>query len=108
MTSARKPGRPRLGVERLEARDVPTTASLLGSTLTVDGTDRGEYISVRLDGWQVRVSDAAIRDGHTYVSAIDAGRVHQVVIHGLGGDDTVNVSTIKVPTMVWGGAGNDR
>ena len=42
MTSARKPARARLGVERLEARDVPTTASLLGNTLIVDGTDRGE------------------------------------------------------------------
>jgi Ca2+-binding RTX toxin-like protein len=108
MTSARKPRRPQLGVERLEGRDVPTTASLLGSTLTVDGTDKGEYISVRLDGWQVRVSDAAIRDGRTYVSAIDASRVHQVVVHGLGGDDTINLSGIKVPTMIWGGAGSDR
>jgi hypothetical protein len=108
MSSARKPGRPALGVERLEARDVPTTASLLGSTLTVDGTDRGEYINVQLVGWQVRVSDAAIRDGRTYVSAIDASRVRQIVVRAQGGDDTVNVSTIKVPTMVWGGTGNDR
>jgi Ca2+-binding RTX toxin-like protein len=108
MTSTSKPGRPRLGVERLEARDVPTTASLLGSTLVVDGTDRADYISVQLTGWQVTVSGAAIRDGRTYVSAIDASRVHQVVVHGYGGDDTINVSSIKVPTMVWGGAGNDR
>jgi hypothetical protein len=108
MSNARKPGRPRLGVERLEARDVPTSAALLGSALVVDGTDRGEYISVQLDGWQVRVSDAAIRDGRTYVSAIDASRVKQVIVHGAGGDDTINVGTIKVPTMVWGGTGSDR
>jgi hypothetical protein len=108
MSNTRKPRRPALGVERLEGRDVPTTASLLGNTLVVDGTNNGEYISVRLTGWQVTVSDAAIRDGRTYVSAIDAGRVHQVVVHASGGDDTVNVSTIKVPTMIWGGTGNDR
>jgi hypothetical protein len=56
----------------------------------------------------VQVSGAAIRDGRTYVSAIDARRVQQVVVHGFGGDDTINVSTIKVPTMIWGGTGNDR
>src|SRR5947209_710434 len=108
MSNTRKPGRPALRVEMLERRDVPTAASLLGSTLVVDGTDKGEYISVQIVGWQVRVSDAAIRDGNTYVSAIDAGRVRQVVVHANGGDDTVNVTTIKVPCMIWGGAGNDR
>lgn len=108
MSNDRKPTGPRLGMERLEARDVPTTASLLGSTLVVDGTGRGEYISVRLDGWQMRVSDAAIRDGRTYVSAIDSRRVHQVVVRGHGGDDTINVANLQVPTMIWGGEGSDR
>ena len=108
MSKARKPSRSSLSVEALESREVPTTASLYGSTLTVDGTDRGESITVRLDGWQVKVGDAAILDGRTYVSAVDAGRVRRIVIHGYGGDDTINVSTIKVPTMIWGGTGNDR
>lgn len=108
MNSARKPARPRLGVEPLEARDVPTTASLLGSTLVVDGTSRGEYITVRLDGWQMRVSDTAIRDGRTYISAIDARRIRQVVVRGHGGDDTINLANLQVPTMIWGGTGSDR
>jgi hypothetical protein len=108
MSQARKPTRPALSVERLEARDVPTTASIYGGTLTVDGTDASESITVRLDGWQMKVDGAAIRDGKTYVSAIDASRVHQVVIHGYGGDDTINFATLKVPAMVWGGTGNDR
>jgi hypothetical protein len=108
MSNDRKPAGPRLGVEQLEARDVPATASMLGSSLVVDGTDRGEYISVRLDGWQVKVSDTAIRDGRIYVSAVDAGRVRQVVVRGHGGDDTINVTGIKAPTMIWGGTGGDR
>jgi Ca2+-binding RTX toxin-like protein len=31
-----------------------------------------------------------------------------VVVHANGGDDTVNVATLKIPTMIWGGTGNDR
>jgi hypothetical protein len=108
MSNSRKPGRPALNVQQLEQRDVPTTASLLGNTLVVDGSVNNPYLTVQLTGWQVTVSDAAILDGRTYVSAIDAGRVHQVVVHGSAGDDTIDVHTIKVPTMIWGGAGNDR
>src|SRR5436305_10955099 len=108
MSKARKPHGTRLSVEALEGRDVPTTASIVGSTLTVNGTDAGEAITVKLEGWLVRVSDAAILDGRTYVSTIDASRVRQVVIHGFGGDDTINVSALKVPTMIWGGTGDDR
>ncbi|HEX3148155.1 MAG TPA: calcium-binding protein [Gemmataceae bacterium] len=108
MSKSRKPRGTHLNVEALEGRDVPTTASIVGSTLTINGTDAGESITVKLEGWLVRVSDAAILDGGTYVSTIDASRVHQITIHGYGGDDTINVSTIKVPTMIWGGTGNDR
>ena len=108
MRQVRKPSRPALSVEALEGRDVPTTASIYGSTLTVDGTDRAEAITVRLDGWQMKVDGAAIRDGRTYVSAIDARRVQRVVIRGEGGDDTINFAGLRVPAMVWGGTGNDR
>jgi hypothetical protein len=108
MSNSRKSTRPALSVEQLERRDVPTTASLLGSTLVVDGSAKNPYLTVQLTGWQVTVSDAAILDGQTYVSAVDASRVRQVVVHGSSADDTIDVHTIKVPTMIWGGAGNDR
>jgi RTX calcium-binding nonapeptide repeat (4 copies) len=108
MSKARKPHGTHLSIEALEGREVPSSASLLGGVLTVNGTEAGEAIAVKLEGWQVRVSEAAILDGPIYVSSVDASRVRQVVIHGFGGDDTINVSTIKVSTMIWGGTGNDR
>jgi hypothetical protein len=108
MSKPRKPTRPALSIERLEARDVPATANLYGSTLIVDGNDRPESLTVRFDGSRVTVDDTTIRDGRSTASSIDASRVRQVVIHARGGDDTINVATLKVPVMVWAGTGNDR
>ena len=98
----------RLSVEPLEGREVPATAVIYGSNLIVDGTDRSESLTVRLDGNRVTVDSTSIRDGRSYASYVDASRVRQVVIHARGGDDTVNFATLKVPVMVWGGNGNDR
>jgi hemolysin type calcium-binding protein len=106
MSKPRKPCR--LSVEPLEGREVPATAVIYGSNLIVDGTDRSESITVRLDGNRVTVDSTSIRDGRSYTSGIDAPRVRQVVIHARGGDDTINFATLKVPVMVWGGNGNDR
>src|SRR5262245_29811871 len=108
MSKPRKPTRPALSVERLEAREVPAMAVLYGSTLIVDGTDRSESLTVRFDGSHITVDDTTIRDGRTSASYLDASRVHQVVIHARGGDDTINFSTLKIPAMVWAGSGNDR
>ena len=103
-----KPGKPSLSLEPLEGREVPATAVLYGSSLIVDGNDRSESLTVRLDGNRVTVDSTSIRDGRGYASFIDAGRIRQVVIHARGGDDTVNFATLQVPVMVWGGTGHDR
>ncbi len=107
----RKPGkasRTLLSVEALEGRDVPTTASLYGSTLTIDGTNRDDWLIVRQQGSQISVDGVRIRDGWQQATSISALRVRQVVIHAYAGNDTVNFATLKLPAMVWGGAGNDR
>src|SRR3954470_11798919 len=62
MSKTRKPPGTHLSVEALEGREGPSTASLSGGVLTINGTDAGEAITVKLEGWQVRVSDAAILD----------------------------------------------
>jgi Ca2+-binding RTX toxin-like protein len=108
MSSARKPRRPRLSVEALEGREVPATVTLYGSNLVIEGTYRGDSITVRQDGSRITVDGTSIRDGWRTVSYLDAARVRQVVVHAQGGDDTVNLSTLKVDSMVWGGTGNDR
>jgi Ca2+-binding RTX toxin-like protein len=108
MSNLRKSRRPFLSVEPLEARDVPATATLYGASLVIDGTDRGESITVRQDGTRITVDGTSVRDGWRRVSFVETDRVRQVVIHARGGDDTVNLSTLKVDAMVWGGAGSDR
>ncbi|MBO0700213.1 MAG: hypothetical protein J2P46_17570 [Zavarzinella sp.] len=108
MSSARKSRQLRLSVEALEGREVPSTATLYGSSLVIDGTDRGDSITVRQDGSRITVDGTPIRDGWHTVSYLDASRVRQVVIHANGGDDTVNLTTLNVDSMVWGGTGNDR
>jgi len=105
MSNLRKP---RLSVEPLEGREVPATATLYGSNLVIDGTERGESITVRQDTSRITVDGVSIRDGWRTVSYLDSTRVRQVVVHARGGDDTVNLSTLKVDSMVWGGTGSDR
>jgi Ca2+-binding RTX toxin-like protein len=108
MGNVPKSRRTHLSVEPLEAREVPATATLYGSNLVIDGTDRGESIAVREDGSRITIDGTSIRDGWHTVSYLDASRVRQVVVHARGGDDTVNLSTLKVDSMVWGGSGSDR
>ncbi len=108
MRNFAKPGRPGLTVERLELRDVPTTASLYGSSLIIDGTEQADSITVRQDGNWLRIDGTNIRNGWRTDSGVDARSVRQVVIRGKGGDDTVNIVSLKINTMVWGGTGNDR
>ena len=88
MSKTRKPHQLGLSIESLEARDVPTSAVIHGGNLVIDGT--------------------TVRDGRSFASSIDPSRVRQVVVHARGGDDSVNLAAVKVPTMIWGGLGNDR
>lgn len=104
-----KAGKPHLAVEPLEARDVPAvTATLSGTSLVVEGTNGNDSIVVRQDGSRVTVDGLNIRDRWTDVSGVDVSRVRQVVVRAQGGNDTVNLTTLQVPTLVWGGSGNDR
>lgn len=103
-----KTRRPVLSVNALEGREVPAVVSLLGSNLIIDGTDRGESILVRQEGKTITVDGESIRYGTSTLRSVDASRVKQVVVRGKGGDDTINVASLRVPTMVFGGTGDDR
>jgi Ca2+-binding RTX toxin-like protein len=108
MSNTPKPRRPVLSVQALEGRDVPATAGLYGSSLIIDGTSGHDSILVRQDGSQIVVDGTSIRDGWRTASSVEATRVRQVVVRAHSGDDTINLSTLRVNSMVWGGAGNDR
>jgi RTX calcium-binding nonapeptide repeat (4 copies) len=108
MSKAGNARRTVLAVARLEDRDVPATATLYGSNLIIDGTSRDDSIVIRQDGSVISVDGTSIRDGYRSNSSVDAGRVAHVVVHARGGGDTINLSTLKVSAMVWGGNGSDR
>jgi hypothetical protein len=99
MSKAANPRRRLLHVERLELRDVPATATLRGTILTVDGTSSSETIVVRQNGTLISV------DG---TSSQNVERVSRVVVRAGAGNDTVNVATLKIPVTIWGGKGDDR
>lgn len=104
-----KAGKPtRLNVESLEGREVPATAALYGTTLIVDGTNQSEFLIVRQDAARISVDGTPIRTRFSTVSSLTNPQVSQVIVRAQSGDDTINIATLKVNTMVWGGTGNDR
>lgn len=108
MHKAGKPRRPVLAIEPLEGREVPTAASLSGTTLIIDGTSADDSIVVRQANGKISVDGAPIRERWQQSTSVDATRIRQVVIRAQGGNDTINFATLKVPAMVWGGTGDDR
>ena len=99
MSKAAKPRRPLLHVECLELRDVPATATLQGSLLTINGTTDSETIVVRQNGSQISVDGTSVQN---------VERVSRVVIRAGAGHDTINVASLRIPAMVFAGNGNDR
>jgi uncharacterized protein YkwD len=87
----------RLGLERLERRDCPATASLVDGVLTFVGTAGNDDLTVNEFAgrvWAGRQSFAA-------------AAVREVVVCGLGGDDVIRNDTSKRATL-YGGFGDDR
>src|SRR5207248_9856243 len=105
---AGKPRRSLLSAECLEGREVPSTATLSGSTLIIEGTNADDSISVRQANGQISVDGTPIHDRWLQLSSVNATRIRQVVVHANAGNDTINFATLKIPAMVWGGLGNDR
>ena len=91
------PRRVRLTVERLEDRRTPATATFGGGVLQVRGTAAAETLRVE------QVGDRIVFDGRS----ISASVVRSVVVRGDGGNDVIDLRTLRVGATVFGGAGND-
>src|SRR5262245_31420185 len=96
LRSARRPGRPRLLVERLENRCVPaTTITNTGGTLTVSSND-SDNINVTIaatatpGAYNVTVTDVTNPSNSTASSVL--GNITGIVISLGAGTDTVNLS----------------
>ncbi len=91
-----------LHCERLEPRTVPSSASVVGGTLTVFGTAGADRIRVTPSGDSVRVTDGTAELG-TFAG------VTNVVVNAGDGDDFVSVDDcVTPPAQLDGGAGDDR
>lgn len=90
--------RRRLLLELLEDRAVPATVSAVQGVFTVTGTNAAEVINVRQSAGIVSV------DG---VGTFGSAGLTQVVVRAQGGDDTVSLIGLGLPTTVFGGDGND-
>jgi hypothetical protein len=103
-----KPKHTRLGLTVLEGREMPAgiTASLTGGVLTVTGTPGDDVITV-------------VQTGNTITAAggsFSASSVTKVVVHGLGGNDTIRNNTAKTSVLtgdggsdtIYGGSGTDQ
>ena len=70
-------------------------------TLTVTGTEGADVIVVSQVGTKIVV------DVNGTQTQFDAGEVRSIRVDALGGDDTVIIDVVR-PTLILGGAGNDR
>src|SRR5436853_7646116 len=74
-------------LETLEDRTVPTTATFANGILTVTGTNAAETIRVTQDSTKITV------EGAGYVTA---SAVRGIVVDAKGGNDTVDLRTVRV------------
>src|SRR5262249_2811939 len=93
--------RPRLHLEHLEDRTVPTTLTLTGSTVTVTGSLLGDQININQSNGVISVSGVS--------QTFSASQVNRIVVDACDGDDTITIgSSVTAQAWIFGGGGNDR
>ncbi|MCX7423630.1 MAG: calcium-binding protein [Planctomycetia bacterium] len=89
-----------VAAEVLEIRQVPAaTAILQTGVLTITGSNQDDNIVVTKTGTKLAVSGVT--------ATFTASSVRSIVVNAGGGDDTVDLTAVSVPTKVSGGTGND-
>ena len=89
-----------VAAEVLEIRQVPAaTAVLQAGVLTITGSNQDDNIVVTKTGTKLAVSGVT--------ATFTASSVRSIVVNAGGGDDTVDLTAVSVPTKVSGGTGND-
>jgi hypothetical protein len=98
-------GKIRLGVESLEQRDLMAaqlTASLTGSVLRIEGTDKADQIRILQSNNQISIEGVAIQSGTTPRLSINVSEIDRIFVDGLEGDDQIWVgdgSKFLIPTL---------
>jgi len=89
----------RPALEHLESREVPTTASIGGTALHILGTNAAETIRVTVVGDRFAITGVQ--------ATFAAAGLTRVNVTAFAGNDTVDLSAVKISTSVRGGDGND-
>jgi hypothetical protein len=97
------PARARLGMEGLEARELPAsnlTAAFAGGVLRIDGTDQPDTIIVRTTGGQTSVDGATIAVGGTAQASVTG--VTRVEVHaGAAPTSSGSPTPSRSPPAAW-------
>lgn len=95
--------RPRLN--DLEARALLTTAGLANRVLTVLGTDGADRINV---SFSQQTGKLTVREHGNVVGSFKAADVDRLDVSGRGGNDLIDLDSVKVASVLRGGDGDDR
>jgi hypothetical protein len=93
-------------VESLEHRELLAAglqAYVTGGNLYVLGTPASDAITVSQSNNQISV--AGVKIGNA--ASVNASSIANVFIYGNGGNDTINLATVKINALVYGSTGND-
>ncbi|MSR53971.1 MAG: hypothetical protein EXS09_11880 [Gemmataceae bacterium] len=102
----------RLNCETLEARDVPSTATLSSTgVLKILGTPADDEITVRQVAGVISIDNTTIQYASSTVASVPVASVKRIDIWGYAGDDTIFLGAanqeVVVKTNIYGGIGND-
>lgn len=93
-----------LECEKLEARDVPATVSLAGTSLTVTGTADDDRIRIVSDG-----TNLSVVDGSAVIGTFAVTAVTDIAVNTLTGNDAVVVApNVLQAVAINGGVGNNK
>src|SRR5438876_8328176 len=82
--------------------------------LTIEGTEAGDRIALRLQAGDAGVLQVDVGDDGSADFSFERADVASIVVDALGGDDSVRIDesngafTDSIPTTIDGGPGNDR
>jgi hypothetical protein len=89
-----------LQMETLEDRKVmTTTVGLSGGVLTLNDDNISHLLRISQSGSTITVAGAAL--------PYSTSQVQKVVVNAAGGNDVVDVSSLQIPAVIYGGDGND-
>ena len=86
--------------------DSDVVVELVGSLLRIRGTELADTIVAEFTGGQIVVSVAQPNGNLDY--SFDAALIDEFDVRLREGDDSIDLSTVAVPTTVRGGSGNDN